>query len=128
MLAKRVWTLLFLGIAAFYLYGLNVLPLLGPDEPRYAEVAREMLLRRDLITPTLGGLPWFEKPPLLYWLMMASYRVFGVTEFAARVGPVLCGLLTAIFVYWIAAQVSSGGMKEGVAGLSGSELPQWSAL
>lgn len=101
MLAKRGWLLLFLGIAAFYLWGLGSLPLVGPDEPRYAEVAREMFDRRDLITPTLGGMPWFEKPPMLYWLMIAGYRVLGVSEYAARLGPAICGLLTAVFVYWI---------------------------
>jgi 4-amino-4-deoxy-L-arabinose transferase-like glycosyltransferase len=101
MLAKRGWLLLFLSIAAFYLWGLGSLPLVGPDEPRYAEVAREMFARHDLITPTLGGLPWFEKPPLLYWLMITGYRVFGVSEYAARLGPAVCGLLTAVFVYWI---------------------------
>ena len=105
MLAKRVWSFLFLAVAAFYLYGLGAVPLVGPDEPRYAQVAREMLARHDFVTPTLGGLPWFEKPPLLYWMMMASYRVFGVSEFSARLGPAICGLLTALFVYWIAAGI-----------------------
>ena len=112
MLAKRGWLLLFLGIAVFYLWGLGLLPLLGPDEPRYAEVAREMLVRNDLITPTLGGLPWFEKPPLLYWLMMAAYRVLGVTEYAARLGPAICGLLTAGFVYWIGKTLEKSGEPE----------------
>jgi len=101
MLAKRGWLLLFSGIAAFYFWGLGSLPLLGPDEPRYAEVAREMFARHDWITPTLGGLPWFEKPPLLYWLMIAGYRLFGVSEYSARVGPAICGLLTAVFIFWI---------------------------
>lgn len=109
ILAKRGWLLLFFGIAAFYLWGLGSLPLVGPDEPRYAEVAREMFARRDLITPTLGGLPWFEKPPLLYWLMIAGYRVLGVGEYAARLGPAICGLLTAVFVYWIGKSVEDGG-------------------
>jgi 4-amino-4-deoxy-L-arabinose transferase-like glycosyltransferase len=97
-LAKRAWLLLFIAIAGFYLWGLGSLPLVGPDEPRYAQVAREMLARRDFITPTLGGLRWFEKPPLLYWMMMVSYRVLGVSEYAARLGPAICGLLTAVFV------------------------------
>ena len=88
-LAKHGWKILFVGLAAFYLYGLRSLPLVGPDEPRYAQVAREMLQRGDFITPTLGGVPWFEKPPLFYWMMMASYRVFGVSEFAARLGPAI---------------------------------------
>ncbi|MDX6501070.1 MAG: hypothetical protein QOG23_4330 [Blastocatellia bacterium] len=109
MLAKRGWLLLFITLAAFYLWGLGSLPLVGPDEPRYAEVAREMLARHDLITPTLGGLPWFEKPPLLYWLMAAAYRVIGVTEYAARLGPAICGLLTAGFVYWIGKTIETVG-------------------
>ena len=61
-LAKRVHFLLLLAFIIFYFYGLGQLPLLGPDEPRYAQVAREMLERRDFITPTLGGHTWFEKP------------------------------------------------------------------
>lgn len=118
MLAKRGWLLLFLGIVAFYLWGLGLLPLVGPDEPRYAEVAREMLARQDLITPTLGGIPWFEKPPLLYWFMITGYRVLGVTEYAARLGPAGCGLLTAVFIYWIGksievSEVSGSATGEG---------------
>jgi 4-amino-4-deoxy-L-arabinose transferase-like glycosyltransferase len=108
MLAKRGWLLLFLGVGALYLWGLGLLPLVGPDEPRYAEVAREMLVRHDLITPTLGGMPWFEKPPLLYWMMMAAYRVLGVTEYEARLGPAFCGLLTAVFIYWIGKTFEKG--------------------
>ncbi|HMJ26614.1 MAG TPA: glycosyltransferase family 39 protein [Pyrinomonadaceae bacterium] len=109
MLAKRGWLLLFFSITAFYCWGLGLLPLVGPDEPRYAEVAREMFARHDLITPTLGGLPWFEKPPVLYWLIMAGYRVFGVSEYAARLGPAICGLLTAGFVYWIGKTIEDTG-------------------
>ena len=123
MLAKRVWSFLFLAVAAFYLYGLGIMPLVGPDEPRYAQVAREMLARHDLITPTLGGLPWFEKPPLLYWMMMASYRVFGVNEFSARLGPAICGLLTALFIYWIAASVRSPTVGVGRLGRHVDEQP-----
>ena len=100
-LAKRLYILLFLVIIAFYFYGLGSLPLLGPDEPRYAQVAREMFMRGDLITPTLGGHTWFEKPALLYWLMIASYKVFGVNEWSARLGPALCGLLTIVAVAYV---------------------------
>ncbi|MCC6452502.1 MAG: dolichol-phosphate mannosyltransferase, partial [Acidobacteria bacterium] len=55
-----------LAVAAYFV-GLT-LPLMGPDEPRYAQVAREMFDRGDWVTPTLGGSLWFEKPVLLYWL------------------------------------------------------------
>ena len=107
-LAKRVYLLLFAIIIVFYFYGLGKLPLLGPDEPRYAQVAREMFLNRDLITPTLGGHTWFEKPALLYWMIVASFRVFGVSEWSARLGPAICGLLTIVAVWCIARAVDRG--------------------
>jgi 4-amino-4-deoxy-L-arabinose transferase-like glycosyltransferase len=100
-LAKRAWLLLILVVIGSYFYGLGRLPLVGPDEPRYAQVAREMFLRGDLITPTLGGHTWFEKPALLYWMMIGSFRLFGVSEAAARLGSALSGLLTILSVYWI---------------------------
>jgi 4-amino-4-deoxy-L-arabinose transferase-like glycosyltransferase len=86
-------------IVFVYLFALG-LPLLGPDEPRYAQVAREMFERGDLVTPTLGGANWFEKPALLYWLQIFFYHIFGVTEFAARLGSALFGLGT-IFSLWL---------------------------
>lgn len=104
-LAKRLFIVLFLLIIVFYLYGLDQFPLIGPDEPRYAQVAREMFLRRDLITPTLGGYTWVEKPPLLYWMMIAAYKLFGVGEFAARLGPAICGLLTVVAVWVLTRRI-----------------------
>src|ERR1700682_3734726 len=71
--------------AFFFFYGLGLFGLIGADEPRYAQVAREMLERRDWITPTLGGKPWLEKPPLYYWQALLAYRIFGVSDWAARV-------------------------------------------
>lgn len=132
-LAKRGWLLLFLAIAAFYLWGLGTLPLLGPDEPLYSEVAREMFVRRDFVSTTLGGHPWFEKPSLLYWLMMAGYRVFGVSEYGARIGSALCGLLTAVFVYWIGRTIETSNSAVSESGLSDGEPEQsdfarWSTL
>lgn len=59
-----------------------------------------MFERGDWITPTLGGFNWFEKPALLYWLEIASYQLFGVTEFAARFGSTLFGIGT-VAVLWI---------------------------
>jgi len=104
-LAKRVYILLFAIIIAFYLYGLGKLPLLGPDEPRYAEVAREMFLTGDVITPTLGRHTWFEKPALLYWMIAGSFKVFGVNEWAARFGPALCGLLTIAALWFVGREI-----------------------
>jgi 4-amino-4-deoxy-L-arabinose transferase-like glycosyltransferase len=104
-LAKRVWLALLVLFCGIYLYGLGNMPLVGSDEPRYAQVAREMFNRGDWVTPTLGGHTWFEKPALLYWLMIASYKLFGVTEFAARFGPAVCGLLTILIVIFVVRRV-----------------------
>ena len=107
-LAKRVYVFIFLIIIAFYLYGLGELPLLGPDEPRYAQVAREMFLSGDYITPRLGGYTWFEKPSLLYWMIAASFKVFGVSEWSARLGPALCGLLTIVAIVFVGRAIDRG--------------------
>src|SRR5579859_7580731 len=69
----------------FFFFGLGAFGLTGADEPRYAQIAREMLGRHDWIVPTLNGAPWLEKPALLYWKMMNSYSIFGVSDWAARV-------------------------------------------
>ncbi|HEU4933721.1 MAG TPA: glycosyltransferase family 39 protein [Pyrinomonadaceae bacterium] len=112
-LAKRVYLLIFALIIVFYFYGLGKLPLLGPDEPRYAQVAREMFLNRDLITPTLGGHTWFEKPALLYWMIVAAFKVFGVSEWSARLGPAICGLLTIVAVWCVGREVDRSDDSRG---------------
>lgn len=116
LLAKRAWVVLFGAVCATYLYGLGAVPLLGPDEPRYAQAAREMFARGGWVTPTLGGQTWFEKPALLYWLMEVAYGLFGVSEFAARFGSALSGVLTVLLAGWAArrAEFESG---EGLRGL-----------
>ncbi|MGH9903824.1 MAG: phospholipid carrier-dependent glycosyltransferase, partial [Pyrinomonadaceae bacterium] len=108
-LAKRAWLLLLLAACAVYFYGLGRLPLVGPDEPRYAQVAREMFLRGDWVTPTLSGHTWFEKPALLYWMMMAAYGAFGVSEWAARLGSAFSGVLTVLLVGWLGRRVERVG-------------------
>jgi len=118
-LAKRAWLLLFLLIILSYFYGLGDFSLVGPDEPRYAQVAREMLQRHDLVTPTLGGHPWFEKPALLYWMMIASFAAGGVSEWTARLAPALCGLLTVAAVYWVGWRLDSKSSNETRLGIPG---------
>lgn len=63
--------------------------LLDPDERRYAGIPREMLARHNWVTPTLNFVKFFDKPPLLYWGIAASYSVFGLHEWAARLVPAL---------------------------------------
>lgn len=105
-LPNWLWICLALLAIATYFFGLSI-PLLGPDEPRYAQVAREMFERGDWITPTLGGHNWFEKPALLYWLEMASFNLFGVSEFAARLGPALFGLGTVAALWLLGKSIAT---------------------
>src|SRR5262245_45321098 len=82
--------------------GLGRLALIGPDEPRYAEVAREMLASGDYISTRLCGCLWFEKPALLYWLSALCYRIFGVGEFAARLPSAVAALAIVLGAYlWV---------------------------
>lgn len=90
-----------------YMFGLG-LPLVGPDEPRYAQVAREMFERGDWVTTTLGGHNWFEKPALLYWIQIVSYSIFGVSEFAARFGPALFGIGTVFCLFLLGLKRERG--------------------
>ncbi len=89
---------LFLGIAFFQFLGR--IPLMEPDEGRYAEIPREMLESGDFITPFLNYVKYFEKPPLHYWLNALSFSVFGQNEFAARFPGALMGLLTCLLAYF----------------------------
>src|SRR5215472_9025493 len=77
-------------IAAFlYLPWLGSAALWEPDEGRYAEIAREMALSGDYITPHNNFIRYFEKPPLVYWTEAASIHLFGVNEFAVRLPAAL---------------------------------------
>jgi len=90
------------GVCAFlFFFGLGAFGLVGADEPRYAQIGREMLERHDWVTPVLNGKPWLEKPVLLYWNEMISYSLFGVHDWAARVPSALFGfgMVLAIFFF-----------------------------
>jgi 4-amino-4-deoxy-L-arabinose transferase-like glycosyltransferase len=96
-----------------FFYGLNQFGLLGADEPRYAQVAREMLERHDWITPTLGGKAWLEKPVLYYWQAMLAYRVFGVSDWAARLPSALDASIMVLAVYFFLRRLRPGFHLDG---------------
>lgn len=96
----RADVLLLAGFCTFlFFYGNGAFGLIGADEPRYAQVAREMLERHDWITPVLGGVPWLEKPPLYYWQAMLAYSVLGVTDASARIPSAIDATLLVICMY-----------------------------
>ena len=93
--------ILLIILPALLLYPTLGFHLLEPDEGRYAQIPREMLQNGEWVVPTLQGEPYLDKPPLMYWLIKISYRLFGVSESAARLVPAVCVHLTIIAVYLI---------------------------
>jgi 4-amino-4-deoxy-L-arabinose transferase-like glycosyltransferase len=96
---------LFAFTAFFLFYGLvpifggDGLGLVGADEPRYAQIAREMLYRHDYITPVLWGHPWLEKPALYYWRAMFAFVEFGVHDWSARLPSASFALILVALIY-----------------------------
>lgn len=104
---------------------LGALGLLGPDEPRYAWIARTMAQTGDRVTPRLYGQPWFEKPALYYWAAGAGFLLHFSDEWAARLPSALAALVAALCIGWLgwrfedAAEPGSEG-----AGPAGRAPPQ----
>ncbi|EKD75655.1 MAG: Dolichyl-phosphate-mannose-protein mannosyltransferase family protein [uncultured bacterium] len=95
-----VFLSLLLGGIFFVLLGK---PLFVPDEGRYAEIAREMLVSKDYLIPHLNGVVYFEKPPLFYWLTAFSFKTLGVHISAARLVNACLGLIGCLLTYLASA-------------------------
>jgi 4-amino-4-deoxy-L-arabinose transferase-like glycosyltransferase len=98
---RRFSLVVVLLLPAVILYPTLGFHLLEPDEGRYAQIPKEMLLNNSWVVPTLQGEPYLDKPPLMYWLVALSYRAFGITPEAARLVPAVCVHLTILAVYLI---------------------------
>jgi 4-amino-4-deoxy-L-arabinose transferase-like glycosyltransferase len=98
-LSHRSLALLALAALVLWFANLDYRKLIKPDEGRYAEISREMMVSGDWVTPRLNGIKYFEKPPLHYWAGAAAMSMFGTREWAARLWSALTGLL-GIVVAW----------------------------
>lgn len=99
---------LLVAITSFlFLFSLGSMALTDPDETFYAQTAKEMYNAHDWVTPRIFGQPQFEKPALYYWLVMLSYTVFGIGEFAARFPSAIFGILGVIGVYFLGRTIFS---------------------
>ena len=84
-LSEVSWAvLILLTLYVCYFSHLGAFGLIGPDEPRYAWIARDMAESGDWVTPQLYGKPWFEKPVLYYWAAAVCFKLFGENEASAR--------------------------------------------
>jgi len=107
---NRRWHFVLFAAVVVYLtifYNLGRMAFIGADEPRYARVAEEMTISGDYVTPTLNQRPWLEKPPLLYWMEALSFRVFGVSEWSARLPVALSACVTLLFAAFFVSRTSS---------------------
>jgi 4-amino-4-deoxy-L-arabinose transferase-like glycosyltransferase len=91
-----------LAILVCLLAHLGALGLVGPDEPRYAWIARAMASSGDWVTPRLYGQPWFEKPILYYWLAAIGFKLNLPAEWAARLPSAIAALAAAFAIAWLA--------------------------
>ena len=116
--AARIGWAVLIAAALYVCYfsHLGAIGFVGPDEPRYAWIARDMAETGDWVTPRLYGKPWFEKPPLFYWGAAFSFKLFGVSEAAARLPSAISALLATLALAWLAMR------------LYGAETARWLLL
>jgi 4-amino-4-deoxy-L-arabinose transferase-like glycosyltransferase len=122
VLKTRLPVILLLLISVNIFYGLGAYPLADNNEGLYAEIAREILQTGQWIIPHVNGVPYLEKPPLLYWLMAACFKLGGINEWMARLVPALSALFTVLLpltllrfterprAYWLASVIMASSL------------------
>jgi 4-amino-4-deoxy-L-arabinose transferase-like glycosyltransferase len=114
-LRKISWgVLILLTLYVCYFSHLGAVGFIGPDEPRYAWIARDMAESGDWVTPRLYGKPWFEKPVLYYWAAAVCFKLFGVKETSARLPSAICALLATLALAGMALRIGGWQMARGV--------------
>ena len=106
---------LFVLAVLFFVAGTWSLPLIDRDEPRFAEASREMRERGDYVVPYFNNGYRFDKPPLTYWGQTTCYKLFGETDFAARLPSVLAAAFTVLVIYGFGSRLYGAGVGWGAA-------------
>ncbi len=114
---QRVALIVALSIPLIFI-GLGAVALLEPDEPYYAVPAREMLETGTWQVTIFHGQPWFDKPILFYWMILAAYKVLGVSELSTRIGSAFMGLACVLTLYLFARRSALGDRTGFVAALA----------
>ena len=103
---NRKTFLIVLGLSLFlFFFRLGDRSFRNPDEGRYAQIAGQMVSGGNWLEPKLFGIDYLRKPPLFYWLIASSFRVFGKNEWAARAVPALFGVMGVLSVYFFTRKV-----------------------
>jgi len=109
-LTRRAALALLLVFTLLWFANLDYRRLVHPDEGRYAEIPREMVMTGDWVTPRLNGIKYFEKPALQYWLTAAGYEAFGVHHWTARLWPALSGYLGVLFIGYVGFRLGGSAL------------------
>ncbi|MDR1334498.1 MAG: glycosyltransferase family 39 protein [Holosporaceae bacterium] len=88
-------------LAIFFSFELGNRHFADPDEGRYVEIPREMVVTGDFITPKLNGLKYFEKPPLFYWMQSAALKIFGINELSMRLWVMIFAVIGCLGVFFV---------------------------
>ncbi|MBI3252842.1 MAG: glycosyltransferase family 39 protein [Candidatus Omnitrophica bacterium] len=104
-LLKRPWLWVLLAAAFLFYFRLGDRALRNPDEGRYAEIAREMVLSGDAVTPRLYGVGYLRKPVFFYWLLALSFKLFGFHEWNARMVPATFGIFGVLAAYFFSRKI-----------------------
>ena len=100
---KRIlpYIIILFGGSLLFMHSLGASPLFDWDEINFAESAREMLVSGDYLRVQINFQPFWEKPPLFFWMQVVSMKVFGINEYAARFPNAVCGVVTLLVIYSI---------------------------
>lgn len=116
-----------IAVAALYLFGLNQVGVLGPDEPRYAAIGQAMAQTSDYVTPKLWGKPWFEKPALIYWMAALGTKAGLNQDLAGRLPVALLSLLF-LGVYFVLLRKEFGAAAAAIATGLAATCTSWLAF
>jgi 4-amino-4-deoxy-L-arabinose transferase-like glycosyltransferase len=124
--AIRNFALLFVGCVIFHVIGTWNLPLIDRDEPRFAEASREMIERGDYIVAYFNNQVRLDKPPLAYWAQVASYHIFGESDFAARFPSAVAAALTALTIFAWGSRLRAATASQ--ARIDEARVSWWAAI
>lgn len=99
----------FVVIAMLVMVSISVFPLSEPDETRYAEISREMVVTGDWVTPRISGSPFVDKPPLLFWATAVAFKLGGIHPVTARIPVVASALACLMLTWWLARRLYDRG-------------------
>jgi 4-amino-4-deoxy-L-arabinose transferase-like glycosyltransferase len=116
---NRLWIIL-LGAFVFYFLFANLLPVTDSVESNYTLTAKEMVQSSDWISPRIYGKVWYDKPIMIYWLLAAVFKIFGFTDWAARIVPAFFGASSVAFTYWFVKKIKNERPALLAAGILGT--------